>query len=42
MPRPTSRAGLLEAATGEYERLHLALGRFEPAVLDDIAWEADI
>ncbi|MET3861222.1 hypothetical protein ABIE38_002155 [Dietzia sp. 2505] len=42
MPRPTTRSALLEAAAHEYERLHLALGRFDPAVLADLTWEADI
>ncbi|MFN7244432.1 ClbS/DfsB family four-helix bundle protein [Dietzia cercidiphylli] len=42
MPRPTTRSALLEAAAREYERLRLALGRFDPAVVADLTWEADI
>ncbi|AVZ40036.1 MULTISPECIES: ClbS/DfsB family four-helix bundle protein [unclassified Dietzia] len=42
MPRPTTKTALLEAAAGEYERLHLALDRFDPVVLADVTWEAEI
>lgn len=42
MPRPRTRKDLLAAATKEFTRLEAMLDGLDPALADDVAWQAPI